>query len=166
MEKLCTVYVWIYLIASTQGINIIRQLMTIWCSNNSPSMMCTHKFCYPDTILRSSSPIFCYFSSLFYLSVLSSVGIVMHALSYFLWLLFFCFCLCFLLFEFLLNVSGILFANVWVFVYTVCVLVLFVTPCPDPHSHDYSAHWTIAVLPNVQRQNTDVYFSCSEICYL
>lgn len=51
MEKLCTTSVRINLIASTQGICIIRVLVTTWCSNNSPSMKCTHvQFWYPDTI--------------------------------------------------------------------------------------------------------------------
>lgn len=36
MKKLCTSYVWIYLIASTQAICIIGVLVTVWCSNNSP----------------------------------------------------------------------------------------------------------------------------------
>lgn len=48
MEKSCTTHVWICLISSTQGICINR--ITIWCSNNSYNMKCTHvNFWYPDT---------------------------------------------------------------------------------------------------------------------
>lgn len=97
--NLCTNYVWIYLIASTQGICLISVLVTIWCSNNFPSMKCTHvNFWYPDIVFESPPPILCYFSSIFSLSVLSSVGIVMHALLYFFvlvyfWWMFLGFCL-------------------------------------------------------------------------
>lgn len=83
--------------------------------------------------------------------MLSSVEIVMHALWYFWFGLFF-----------LLNVLGLLVCECL----SVCLYSMFVALSPDPQSHDYSAHRTIADLPNVQRQNTDVYFSCYETCHL
>lgn len=74
IEELCTTYVWIYLIASMQGNCIIK--ITVWCSNNSPNMKCSHfNFWFPDS-LRSCSQ---RFQRLFPGPLLSLVEIVMHA---------------------------------------------------------------------------------------
>lgn len=155
MEKLCATYVWIYLIASTQGICINRVLVTIWCSNNSPSMKCTHvNFWYPDTV----------WGHLLQYSVILALFLVCVVLSRN------CYA-CFIVFLFVWFFFAECFWDfvcecLSVCVYSMCahfVLSLF----PLIHNlHDYSAHWTIAVLPNVQRQNTDVYFSCYETCHL
>lgn len=118
MEKLCATYVWIYLIASTQGICINRVLVTIWCSNNSPSMKCTHvNFWYPDTV----------WGHLLQYSVILALFLVCVVLSRNCYA---CFIVFLFVWFFLLNVSGILFANVWVFVYTVCVPILFCRSFP------------------------------------
>ena len=123
-------------------------MVTICCSNNpSPTVWSVHvNFWYPDTIWGPLVPIFCFNICLFPSSVLFIVGIVMHALSYFSFLFFL-----------LLNVFGISFANVWVFVYTVCAR--FVFDALYSRSHDYSAHWASAVLPDVQRQKNWCIFS-------
>lgn len=93
IKKLCTTYVWIYLIASTQGICIIRVLVTIWCSNNSPSMKCTHVNFWSLYSLRSSSPIFSYFNaSLFLVCVVLSRNCYACFMVFLVWFVFFAEC--------------------------------------------------------------------------
>lgn len=80
-------------------------------------------------------------------SVLSSLEIVMHALS-------FLFC-----FVFFLERFGTCLRMLWVSVET----GMFFALSPDPQSNTYPAHFTIVVWLNVQRRNTDAYFSRHEI---
>lgn len=153
MTKLNITSVEIGLIASTQGHCIIKVLVIFWCSNNSPSMTCTHvNFWYYDAIWGRS---------LQYSAI--------SAASIFLVCVVFCrncyACFIFLSFVFVECFWDFVCEWLRVCLYSTCALFLVAHPS-DPQYHDYSDHWTISVLLNVQRQNTDVYFSCYENCHL
>lgn len=157
MAKLYITHVWICLIASTQGNCIIRVLVTIWCSNNFPSMMYTYvNFWYPDTIW---GPLLQYSAIL--AAVLFLVCVVLSRNCYACFILLFCFVLfyaeCF-----------------WVFVcewlsvclYSMCVrfIPLLFSPYHNLTIILLTELWQFCLM--YKDKNTDVYFSSYETCHL
>lgn len=122
-------------------------LVTIWCSNNIPSIKCTHVNFWFVYSLRSSLSVFsCFNASLFLICVVLSRNC--YACFKF-----------FVLFYFFLERFGTCLRMLWMSVET----GMFFALSPDPQSNNYPAHFTIAVMFNVQRTNTDAYFSHHEI---
>lgn len=122
-------------------------LVTIWCSNNIPSIKCTHVNFWFVYSLRSSLSIFsCFNASLFLICVVLSRNC--YACFKF-----------FVLLCFFLERFGTCLRMLWVSVET----GMFFALSPDPQSNNYPAHFMIAVLFNVQIRNTDAYFSRHEI---
>lgn len=121
-------------------------LVTIWCSNNIPSVKCTHVNFWFVCSLRSSLSIFsCFNASLFLICVVLTRN---------------CYaCFKFSVLFFFLERFGTCLRMLWVSVET----GMFFALSPDPQSNTYPAHFTIVVWLNVQRRNTDAYFSRHEI---
>lgn len=124
--------------SSSPGCCIIRILVTIWCSNKSSSVKCTHlNFWYPDKSWVDLESLLQYYVILAASVFLFCVVLGRNCYACFIFSL---------LFVPLLNVSEIWFANVCVFVYTVCVPILFSPSLPwSLISCLFRSLWTIAV---------------------